>query len=239
LCTANFVLAFFILPETLRPSSEHVPARPHWNQWAHTLKTPRISLLVVIFFLATFCFACFETTLPLLLSHLLHLDYKSDDHAKAVVGYMFAYSGIIGALVQGGAIGRLVKMLGEPKLIALSLVIVAASLAPMPYIHGWTSVLVALGLLAIGTSLTRPPVFGMLSNLAPAGEQGATIGVAQSAGSLARIVGPIFAASLFDYSPALPYLICAGISLVAGVITWQLLCRQKTPTWNSEETQRA
>ena len=37
--------------------------------------------------------------------------------------------------------------------------------------------------------MTRPPVFGMISMLTPAHEQGSTMGVAQGVGSLARIVG--------------------------------------------------
>src|SRR5438552_4281956 len=37
LCAANFVLALSILPESWRPSSEHVPSRPHLDQWLHTL----------------------------------------------------------------------------------------------------------------------------------------------------------------------------------------------------------
>jgi ribosomal protein L22 len=61
-------------------------------------------------------------------------------------------------------------------------------------------------------------VFGLLSNLAPANEQGATLGVAQSAGALARIVGPLFAASLYFHAPMLPYVICGAIAVVAAVL---------------------
>ena len=78
--------------------------------------------------------------------------------------------------------------------------------------------LLVLALLAVGSGLTRPPLFGLLSNLAPANEQGATIGVAQSAGALARIIGPLFAATLYTNSPALPYLICGGVSVAAGIL---------------------
>ena len=243
LCTANLMVAFFVLSESWKPSSEHVALRPRVAQWAHTFSHPRIGLLIGIFFLATFCFTCFETTLGLLISENFHLDIKHDQHAKEIVGYLFAYCGIVGAAVQGGAIGRLVKRMGEGRLIALSLMLVALSLAPMPFIHGyapltgaillhragfpWVNLLVVLGILAMGSSLTRPPVFGLISVLTPGHEQGATIGVAQSAGSLARIVGPIFAATLFDYRPALPYLICSGIALVAGLLAWQSLCRSE------------
>src|SRR5256712_6768599 len=83
-----------------------------------------------------------------------------------------------------------------------------------------------LWLWACAPSLTGPPVFGLISILTPAHEQGATIGVAQSAGSLARIVGPIFAATLLDYHPALPYLICSGISLFTAILVIQRLRRE-------------
>ena len=80
-----------------------------------------------------------------------------------------------------------------------------------------------LAVLAIGSSLTRPPVFGLISILTPAHEQGATIGVAQGAGSLARIIGPMFASTLFDRHPALPYLVCAVLSLLTAMVAWQFL----------------
>ena len=84
-----------------------------------------------------------------------------------------------------------------------------------------------LALLSVGSSLTRLPVFGLLSNLTAAHEQGATIGVAQSAGSLARILGPLFAATLYTHIPALPYLICGGVSVVAGLIAIAYLPRRE------------
>jgi MFS family permease len=91
-----------------------------------------------------------------------------------------------------------------------------------------------LALLAIGSSLTRPPVFGMISILTPAHEQGATIGVAQGAGSLARIVGPIFASTLFARHPALPYLVCGAVSLLTGLVAWQFLHKPTQATVNAK-----
>jgi len=69
----------------------------------------------------------------------------------------------------------------------------------------------ALTLLAVGSALTRPPLFGLLSNLAPPHEQGATIGVAQGVGSLARIFGQVLAPTLLALLPALPYVMCSAI----------------------------
>jgi DHA1 family tetracycline resistance protein-like MFS transporter len=227
LCAANFILALFILVESRKPGSEHVAQRPHLDQWLHTLRQPRVGLLVIVFFLATFCFSCFESTLPLIVSDNFHLNIRQDETSASTVAYLFVYCGLIGAVVQGGAIGRLVRKLGEPKLIAVSLLLTGVSLAWIPFVHGqndlswrvlarpeghpWLMMLAALALLSIGSSLTRPPLFGLLSNLTPPHEQGANIGVAQAAGSLARIFGPVFATGLLPILPALPYLICTGI----------------------------
>jgi multidrug resistance protein len=204
LCAMNFLLALLILPESRQPSSEQAPERPQLAQWKHTLSQPGIGLLIAVFFLATLCFSSFEVTLALLVCANFGLDLHSNSTA-AIGSYLFIYCGVIGAFIQGGLIGRIVKKLGEPKVITLSLIVTAISLALLPFIKGsgllswgilaqaqggaWWALLGALGLLAIGSSLTRPPLFGLLSNLTSAQEQGANIGVAQAAGSLARIIG--------------------------------------------------
>jgi MFS family permease len=239
LCAFNFLLALVVLRESRQQNAVQSEPRPHLAQWMHTLRQPRVGLLIATFFATTFCFSCFESTLPLLVGDNFHLDFREDQRSASTVAYLFVYCGLIGALVQGGAIGRLVKRYGESKLIAWSLVLTAISMAVLPFIkgseefswsgllqpagRGWMLLLLALGLLSIGSSLTRPPLFGLLSNLTPPDEQGATIGVAQGAGSLARIAGPIFATTLLHYRPALPYLICAGILAAATFVVLQRL----------------
>jgi MFS family permease len=125
----------------------------------------------------------------------------------------------------------------------MSLVITGTSLVLLPLVKGdgalkwskvlhladtpWLLMLGVLVLLSFGSSLSRAPLLGLLSNLTPANEQGATIGVAQSAGSLARIVGPLFAATLYGHVPMLPYLICGGISIVTGILVFPLLRGKK------------
>ena len=241
ICAANFLLALAVLPESRRADSSPVAPRPRLSQWTHVLRRPTIGLLVTIFFLATFCFTCFEMTLGLLVIDNFHLDLVRDAGTVAV---LFAFCGIVSAFVQGGPIGKLVKKMGEPRLIAVSLLLVAISMIPMPFIHGngplswgvlgtkagwpWWQLLFVLAILAIGSGLTRPPLFGMLSILTPEHEQGETIGVAQSAGSLARIAGPIFAGALFHLHPTWPYVVCGIIALITAIIAWQRLCRSES-----------
>jgi len=142
------------------------------------------------------------------------------NYTKTIAYYLFAYCGVIGALVQGGLIGRLVKMFGEKKMIFGGLILVGISLATLPYCDeiGW--LMGGLALFAISSGVYRAPTFGLISVNASADEQGEVMGVTQSVGSLARIIGPIFALSLFDVWPALPYLVCAGLAIFAGLIAW-------------------
>lgn len=259
LSASNFVLAFSILAESRKPGSDQARPRPHLDQWIHTLTRPKVGLLVIVFFLATFCFSCFESTLSLLISDNFSLDLVQ---AGKVAGFLIVFVGLIGAFVQGGATGRLVKRFGEPKLIMMSLVLTGIALAIVPFMKGapqfswsilfhaagwpWIKLIIALVLLAIGSSLARPPIFGMISNLTSEHEQGATIGVAQGSGSLARIFGPIFATALYSTKTlphwmtewvqsigsgagepgVLPYVICGILAVFTGLLAWQRLSRQ-------------
>jgi MFS family permease len=224
-CAANFILGWFILGESRGPGSAQVVARPKMNQWSHTLSQPKLGLLICVFFFATFCFTCFESTFPLLARHQFSLGGKN---LNTHIGYLFTYAGFIAAMVQG-VIGRLVKKFGEPKLIFISLLIFAAGLGGLPFAASLPEILIVLALLAIGSGLNRPPVFGMISLKSSPQEQGANLGVAQSFGSLARILGPIFATTLFFMDVRLPYLLCGGIALLTGLFAWKSLCGETSP----------
>jgi len=99
----------------------------------------------------------------------------------------------------------------------------------LPFANGWTAILIVLGLLSIGASLTRPPVFGMISNLTAANEQGATIGVTQGMGALAQIVTPLILVPLFYAHAFIPYVLCGCVSFLTGILVWQRLAKDYVP----------
>lgn len=222
LTAVNFLWVLFMLPESWKPDAGQIVQRPRLAQFTHTMSNPTMALLIGIFFLATFCFASFETTIGLLVSQNFNLNIKTGKGAETI-SYLISYCALLGAMVQGGAIKKLVKKMGEPKLIASSLIIAAVGMALIPYLRTWGLLLTGLGIFAIGSQLTRPPVFGMISMLTSAAEQGTTMGVAQSIGSLARILGPMFAAITFEKHPSLPYMVCATLSCLTGILAWRLL----------------
>jgi MFS transporter, DHA1 family, tetracycline resistance protein len=254
ICLTNLILAWFLLRESRPPgqtSSTPAPARPPASQWREVIRRPATGLLVAIYFLSTFAFTCFETTLGLMIPHNFQLPRDGQDAAIAIA-FLFAFCGFIGALVQGGLIGRMVQAMGEVRLIIFSLVLTGITLPLLPFVQGeiqgswtalwqdpeasrwrfvaalfsaggtsWLVLLVVLAGLSLGSGLTRPPLFGLISTSTGPEDQGATLGVAQSAGSLARIVGPVFASTLFVWKPASPYLACALLCLAAAAWLWK------------------
>ena len=211
ICAINFLLGCFILPETRKKDAAPAIRRPRLAQIRHVLGMKEVGFLIGIYFLGTFAFTAFESTLPLLLDAKLHYD---EEH----VGYVFAFCGIMAAMVQGGGIGRLVKSFGERRLIGASLLVVAVSLVLMPLANSLTTMLAALAVFAIGSGINRAPTMGLISQLSPADEQGTTLGIAQSAGTLARVLGPTVATTLYDLWLPAPYLACASIALLAGLL---------------------
>jgi DHA1 family tetracycline resistance protein-like MFS transporter len=223
ICLLNFLLTLAFLGESRVPGSQRPSQTPRVTQFLATLRQPTVGLLIMVYFFATFCFATFESTF----SRLIHRERADAEH---FIGYLFTYCGVLSAVLQGGLIGRLVKRFGEARIVAFSLVMFAAGLCMLPFLlSSWAWLILGLGLVAAGSGLNRPPTFGLISIQTPPDQQGATLGVAQSAGSLARIIAPVAGNLLFRYSPALPYLLCAVIALGAGLVAWRRLCHSPKP----------
>jgi DHA1 family tetracycline resistance protein-like MFS transporter len=109
-------------------------------------------------------------------------------------GYLFMYVGILGAVIQGGLIGRLVKRFGEMKLVVTGTLLFAASLFSFPFAGphiGLAALLIVGAIFAIGNSLSTPTLTALASKSVGRGEQGGVLGVTQSVASLARAVGPV------------------------------------------------
>jgi MFS family permease len=111
-----------------------------------------------------------------------------DAHAN---GYLFGFIGIVTVIVQGGLIGRMVKMFGETALARAGLLITAVSLALLPFCHNLAWLLVACVGLSLGSGFASPPLNGLASQLVDRNWQGRALGVVQSAGSTARLLGPL------------------------------------------------
>jgi predicted MFS family arabinose efflux permease len=195
LALANAVLLYFTLPETITP--DH-PARVSaatgrsWRRLISSLQNPRLALVLAIYFLSIVAFSIMTASFSLFL--MFRFGYDAFHN-----GWVFAFVGIISAIVQGALIGKLVKRFGEPALVITGSLLFTASLFASPFIGptiGVIGILLTGALSAIGNALNAPTLTSLASKSVDEKEQGAIMGVAQSVASLARAVGPSIAAFL-------------------------------------------
>ncbi|MDT4897572.1 MAG: transporter, family, tetracycline resistance protein [Acidobacteriota bacterium] len=203
LAFANALLLYFVLPETVTP--DH-PARAsaatgRWSQLARALKQSRLAFILLIYFLFVVAFSIMTTTFGLFTMY--RFGYDAHD-----TGWLFVFVGVIGAIIQGGLIGRLVKRFGELPLVVVGALLFAASLFAIPFTGPRTGLLTLLavgGTFAVGNSLSTPALTGLASKSVGRGEQGGVLGVTQSVASLSRTIGPLIAAGLIASAPTIGY----------------------------------
>lgn len=199
LALANAILLYFTLPETV--TSDH-PARAsaatgRWSQLARSLRNPRLAFVLAIYFLFVIAFSIMTASYALFTMFRFGFDALHN-------GYFFMFVGIVGAIIQGGLIGRLVKKFGELPLAIAGSLLFALSLLAIPFTNPQTGLALLFGvgaLFAVGNSFATPSLTSLASKSAGAGEQGGVLGVTQSVASLARAVGPSLSAWLI-YSAA-------------------------------------
>jgi len=195
LAFANAILLYFALPETVtgdHPARVSAAAGRGWRQLIGSLRNSRLGFVLTIYFLSIVAFSIMTATFSLFM--MFRLGYDAFHN-----GWVFAFVGIVSAIIQGGLIGKLVKRFGEPLLVIVGGLLFSASLLAIPFVTPATGLFAILGIGAvtsIGQALSAPSLSSLASKTASAGEQGGVLGVMQSVASLARAVGPSLAAAL-------------------------------------------
>jgi DHA1 family tetracycline resistance protein-like MFS transporter len=200
---SNALLLYFVLPETVTP--DH-PARVsaatgRWSQLMIALKQSRLAFVLSIYFLFVVAFSVMTTTFGLFTMY--RFGYDAHD-----TGWLFVFVGVVGAIIQGLLIGRLVKRFGELPLVVTGALLFTASLAAMPFTGPQTGIIALLAVgatFAVGNSLATPALTSLASKSVGRGEQGGVLGITQSVASLSRTIGPLMAAALIASAPTLGY----------------------------------
>lgn len=198
------------VPAAPGPSPAPPPAGMRTLDLGRYLRRPVVRHRLLTFFAYTLGFSTMIGGLALFLERRFSLDVEH-------VGYVFALSGLVGALIQGGLIGRLVKRLGEDRLAQLGFLTLIVGnglmgLVPtLPLLLG----LVVIG--AFGTSVTRPCLTTLITKSVDRDEQGGALGTSQSFASIAQIIGPIIAGWLIERRMLTTYGLAAAFFSVVGI----------------------
>ncbi|MFC3477609.1 MFS transporter [Halobacterium litoreum] len=201
LALANLALAYRYLPETRRVATAGVAETTPLADLRAAASAPALRGLLVAFFALSFAFSGVQ---------IMFIPFVADvyDYGTTQSALLLAYIGVLSVLVQGVFVGRFTDRVGEARATVFGVSVLVAAVAALPVapelgrallpfvtagalgpeLAALLAVLVAL---ALGNGVLNVTLVALVSRRASADLQGSAFGVTQSAGSLARTVGPV------------------------------------------------
>lgn len=199
LALLNWLYGYFVLPESL-PVERRAPfslarANP-FSALLHLGKLKGVGSLIGVFALAVFAQFILQTTFVLYTQFRFGWGPRDNGIALFIVG-------LVGAIVQGGLQGRLLKWLGETRLVLMGLMSATIAYALYGVIDaGWMMYCVIFGnFLSFGTG---PALQSIVSKAVGPKEQGLTQGSLTAINSVAIIFAPLAGTAILSRVSHLP-----------------------------------
>jgi MFS family permease len=187
-----------------------------WREYLQYFQRPGLSRLLAEFFCFVMAFAAFTGGLALFLER--RLTWNGQPFHAREVGFVFAYAGLLGILVQT-FLGRLVRRFGEQSLVAAGFASMAVGYGLLAGVHMLPLLLVAGVFSSFGTGVLRPSLTSLVTQAVARNEQGVVLGLNTSLQSVAQIIGPAIAGLLIDHGLLGVWaFFCAGCAVVGLVV---------------------
>ncbi len=190
-----FVLTIFKLPESnlnREISIQRKRALFDIKGTKKILSRPELFILVGLFFMLTFSFANIYGTFALLGIQV----YGFTDLQN---GYMFGIVGLSSAIVQGGLIGLVNRIMSRKNIIITGAFLIMFTLALIPYGQTFLGLAIISVVLSYGTGTLQPTILSLISEVTSDAEQGITLGINQSFSAFARVLGPLWGGFAFEF----------------------------------------
>lgn len=212
LCLANFLFGLKFLKESLTEKNKTTHKKKRFELLRHYMGQKTLGAMLSVYLLSSLAMSGMEATLILYMGEKFGWELKQ-------VSFGFAYVGVITIFCQGFLVRRLLPVLGEKITLRFGLICFAIGLTGIALAPSVAWMGVTMTFLAIGTSFSNPSTLGSISLLAPAEEQGVTMGVAQSLASLGRILGPALGGLLYQKVSVTSPFFVSGFLALLGLIT--------------------
>jgi len=167
-----------------------------WGAYVEYFRQPGLATKLWQFFSFAFGFSMFIAGMPLVLER--RLTWAARPFGPEQVGYTWAFAGLMGILLQGPALGRLVKRFGERALNRTGFMGYTCGYALLAFCHSIPMLALATLVTSIG-GLVRPTLTSLITQATPREEQGVVLGLTQSLNSVALIIAPPLGGYLIEH----------------------------------------
>ncbi|NQW05676.1 MAG: MFS transporter [Acidobacteria bacterium] len=235
LTIASTALAWWRLPESL---PAHIRAAAiNWRDLnplaplQAALKRPVLRPLLAAAFLANFAMAALRSHFAFFA--IIVLGYTQSDANRVI-----AFLGVMMVIAQGGLVRRAVERWGDYGTLVVGLGLSAVGFGGLSIAGSTPMLYVMVAVTALGVGLGTPTMAALVSHRSAAVEQGAMLGAAQAAASLAQVLGPVWAGFVFvKWGPALPF--SSGAALVVTALIVVMLHRPSARSNGAEPQGRS
>jgi MFS family permease len=186
-----------------------------WGAYLEYFRQPALAPKLWQFLSFTFAFSMFIAGMPLVLER--RLTWAGRPFGPEQVGYTWAFAGLVGILLQGPALGRLVKRFGERALNRTGFMSYACGYAILAFCHSIPVLALATVVSTIG-GLVRPTLTSLITQATPREEQGVVLGLTQSLNSVSMIVAPPLGGYLIEHGWLTAWGLAASAVAVLGMM---------------------
>ena len=186
-----------------------------WGRYVEYFRRPELWPLLVKFFSYVFSFSIFVGGFALFAER--RYMWNGHPFGPKEVGYVFAFSGLIGGTLQGGALGMMVRRFGERPLMRAGLIACSIGYLFLAYAYTIPVLLISASISAFG-GIVRPIVTSLITQVTGRREQGTVLGLTQSLTSVAQITGPLLAGVLIQHRLLATWGVVAAAVAFAGWI---------------------
>jgi MFS family permease len=181
-------------------------------------RRPELRRLYIQFTLFAFAFSAFMSGFALFAER--RFTRHGHPWTAAEVGYLFMFSGVLGIILQGGILGRLVKRFGEYKLTVAGFITgicayTLVGLAPadnIPYLVGITVIS------AFTNGVLRPVITARITKAVGRHEQGVALGISGSLSSAAMALAPPSGGAMLDHHWTLGWALIPATVATLGLL---------------------
>ena len=230
--TINWIAVLIFLPESLTEERRADIARNPNTSFSlgnlrEAFRRPQVGPLLQTRFFFSLAFAIFQTIFPLYALNRLNLQANQ-------TAFVLTYVGILVALVQGVAIGRLSARFEEKQLIFVSSALITFALIAWAFTPSVTVLLIVLIPLAFSGGVLNTVINSALTKVVRVEDVGGILGLSAALDSATRVLSPTLGGILLDFLGAwAPGIMGALITAWLTTFVWRRIYLPQTKVHTS------
>jgi MFS family permease len=188
----------------------------NWRTYAVYFTRPGLRERLLQFFFYIVSFSTFMSGFALFAER--RYTWNGHPFTPREIGFVLGYVGLLGIILQGGLIGRLVKRYGEAPLVAAGFLSLIVGYTWLGLSYSIVTLLGVATIFSFGIGIVRPTLSSLITQYASRHEQGIVAGLTSSLNSLGNVIAPVLAGLFIQNHLLSAWAWFAGLMALVGAL---------------------